>query len=364
MLNFLNEIDAPLAVVVDGYACSAATPVLIAAPYRVMHEAAFVMVHEGSISVERAKDNNARFIVNDYMGSIMAEYASVYAENTQIPKKMLADMLARDKFMDAAMCKRWSVVDRVLKIDKAPATARWEKYTKLNPESVVHPGSLPRGDNLNHLFVYDNEIEKPAPPQLPSFAGGVMRLVRPLQAVLESPSKGVAGPLVLHTNLYMTPQAKWFDIATLIIRVNLLPVPIYGIIDSNVDIVQAIPCIMSHKRYMYSNTKIFVRLIQQHEDVHMQYYDDMKHNTELLRAGLRRILSQYTKLTRDMLDKLFNDRMMLSPQDCLKYGLIDEIIAAPGRGVTRPVVRRLRPSPPQSGGCMCSQNMSYNNLGT
>jgi hypothetical protein len=146
------------------------------------------------------------------------------------------------------------------------------------------------------------------------------------------------------------------------VRINLLPVPIFSVIDSNVDLVQAIPCIMAQRRYMYSNTKIFVRLIQQHEDVHMQYYDDMKHNTDLLRAGLRRILGKYTKLTKALLDKLFDDRMMLSPQDCLKHGLIDEIIPAPSRGrALNSGYQRRSPSPAlQSGGCMCSQDLPYN----
>lgn len=361
MMNFLHEVEAPLCVLVDGLAASAATPLLVAAPYRVMHVGGFVMIHEGSTWLGRAKQQDAAFAVNQVLGGIMTEYGRVYSQNTQIPKKKLGEMLGRDEFMDAGTCKKWSVVDRVLGLDKARCMARWEKYMRANPDAAalvrVAPGEFMRSAvGLNHLFVYNNNNVSEKLASGTASAAGLMRLVRPLQAILESPGRGVARPLVIHTNLNLVPEARWFDVATLAVRVQMLPVPVFGVIDTNVDLVQAIPCIMAHRRYMYSNVNLYVHLIYQHQETRTPYYDDFRHNTEMFRGALRRVLAQHTKMPGDMLEGLFDRRIMLSAQDCLRYGIVDYIIDA-GAGLR---ARRRGGVKKMSGGCSCSQGLAYN----
>lgn len=321
MVNFLNEIEIPLAVVVDGYACSAVTPMLVAAPFRVMHIASFILIHEGSITLPGNKpEANARFLINKYMGSITDEYQRVYEQNTQIPKKTIAEMQTRNEFMDSSMCKRWSVVDRIINFDRKMSIDRFNKYIKETNYKVLD--TLPRGSNVNHLYIYDNE----STGNDENLGINLMRIVKPLQALLESPVIGVAMPMILHANKFMAPEVRWFDVAAIIIRINLCPVPLIGVIDSNVDIIQALPCIMSHKRYMYNNAKLFVHSIYDFKDLGVHYYDDIKHNTDLLRTMLQKLLSQYTRLPKEIVNGIFDQRIMLTAQECLKYGLIDEIL--------------------------------------
>jgi ATP-dependent protease ClpP protease subunit len=352
MTNFLTEIDVPLAVVVDGYACSAVTPMLVVAPYRVMHDLSFVMIHESSMTVNDTRQSNVSFSVNQYFAGIVDEYRKVYQNNTQIPQNELKDMMTSDKFLDASVCKRWSIVDRVISLKNTASTKkRWDKFISKNPDLRPSLQAL-KGDVLNHLFIYDTTA-KSANSKEERF-DSIMQIVQVLQNVcVNTNASSTIKPFILHSNFQMTPKWNLYDLSTLIIRIHVLPTPVYAVIDSNIDILQALPCIMSYKRYMYSNAKLFVRLNYNHSEFQKFYYHDIKYNTELFRSMITRYLALYTKVPQDILDNLFEKRLMLTAKQCLQYGIIDEIIMAPKR-----------PSAPglkiQSGGCSCSQGLAYN----
>jgi ATP-dependent protease ClpP protease subunit len=356
MMNFLNEIDAPMAVVVDGYACSAVTPILVAAPYRVMHDFSFVLIHEGSVSIDESKNQDATFDVNQYLTHLDAEYNNVYRANTRIPNAELTDLVSRDKFLDAGTCKKWSVIDRVLSLDPKAARKRWDAALQANPELRPSVQNL-RGNTFNHMFIYDGKDFNDK-NVLNDKVSEILKVVRSMQQLMVQPDSVTVKPIVLHNNFNMTPNWRIFDLATLMVRVNLLRTPIYGVIDSNIDIMTALPCIMSHRRYMYNNTKMTIRLTFEHRQFSKDYsyYHDIKHNTELIRLAVRKILSQHTRMPKELLDRLFEERIMLSAEDCLRYGLIDEIIPSPSRPRRKNAGLEVGV---QGGGCSCSQGLAY-----
>lgn len=340
MANFLREVPVPIAVVVDGYACSAATPLLVAASYRVLHEFSFVMFHEGSIVFNDGlwRDSEAKHYIKDYMGTIDDVYKKFYTDNTKVPKDVLENMLSRDIFMNAKTCLKYKVVDRIIPINKISSFKRWGSYMSQYPDLRLTNDPKSWKVTLNHLFNYDNtkvgEIE------------ALLDVIKPMQAVMTEKSSNLPTPIVLHSNHYMAPRPYLFDVSTIMIHVNLMRVPVIGVIDSNVDLLQALPCIMAWKTYMYDNTFLDISLVYNHRDLPMYYYDDIKHNTEMIRVALIKILRQYTKMPESVLTTLFDKRQTLSAKLCKEYGLVDDIVSS----ISRVNIK---------GGCSCSQGLAY-----
>lgn len=363
MVNLLRELSIPIAVVVDGYACSAVTPMLVSAPYRVMHDLSFFLIHEGSVMLSNVlKVGDARYAINNYMSSIDQEYMNIYINNTTIPRHELEDLFTRDKFIDAQTCLQYKAVDRILTIDKETCMKRWLQYFRDHPDINTNADPMYWHNTYNHIFNYD-ALNAAASP---TTKANLTYMIKPLQKIMEDTSYNIPKPIVFHVNqsIYGT-TTTWFDTASLIIRMNLVKVPVIGVIDSNVDLIQAIPCIMAFKRYMYKNTYMHVRLEYYHLKMNSVYYHDIKSNTELLRKSVVEILRKYAKMPPKLLEHLFDNRQMLSAEECKRYGLIDEIIDPINRNDVGGSVRRLKrvrkvtskTHVMMKGGCMCSQGL-------
>ena len=368
MVNFLREVPVPIAIVVDGYACSAVTPLLVSASYRLMHEFAFVLIHESSIVMGDAarKSGDMKFTVNKYMQSIDNEYSRLYLHNTKIPEDELVKLFSRDKFLNSHSCQRYGIVDRVIVVNRIDSLRYWNGYMKQNPnvKTLVDsndPSSWHTA--LNHIYNYDNN-------NVTDDNGNSLRslqtFIKPFQKIMEDTSFNIPKPIVLHVNQSLSPRIlSLFDISSIIIRMNLIRIPIISIIDSNIDILQAIPAIMSYKRFMYKNTYLHIRLEYDHAKVRSSYYHDIKYNTELVRKSLVKLLRTYTKIPNKIMSTLFENRIILSANECKAYGIIDEVIEPIARknlvgGSTR--IKRIKSNIDsqiimQGGGCMCSQGL-------
>jgi ATP-dependent Clp protease, protease subunit len=338
LANWLRESRVPVAVVVDGYACSAATPLLVSAPYRVMHNQAFVMIHEGAVVFpfgSHYKDGDLNFMTSIFNDSIIKSYRQVYEENTSIPKDVLEDLLSRDLFLSASQCKEYSIIDRVIKIRKRDTYARWDQYYKNNPELAVRQEQLLWKTNFNHVYLYNNDSESMFKASHMS-TSDLMKLIHPLQKLLEASHKVIPKPLVIHSNMYILPSgSRFFDVSAILVRIAMSPTPILSIIDSDIELLQALPCIICGRRYMYSNTHLLIQLVYHHRSHSPSYYyHDIQDNTQLMRNVLLQLLRQFTKLPEDMLGTLFEKRVMLTAKQCLEYGIVDELIEPMSRSVS------------------------------
>jgi hypothetical protein len=274
-----------------------------------------------------------------------------------VPADTLTDMLTRDIFMNASTCKKYNVVDRVVPISKVKSGTRWSTYLKAHPDLELTKDPLSWKVNLNHLYNYDQSHTT-----LHS-SNNLLNVIRPLNAVMMDQSSSIPLPIVLHTNYYIVPRSYLFDIATLLVHTNMMRVPVIGVIDNTIDILRALPCIIAHRRYMYDNAYILVRLVYDHHTLPTTYYHDIKYNTDMIRSALTKIFKQYTKMPTSILSTLFDDRIMLSAQDCKQYGLIDDIIPSQPRHSKKQGGTSSLYAPMMKGGgmpCACSSGLSLN----
>lgn len=338
LANMISEMHVPVAIVVDGYACSAATPMLVAAPYRVMHQASFVLFHESSFSLSSSIKAGELAMHYDIIKKRVDEYKRFYKTFTNLPSKTIDDMMARDAFMDHVQCIKHKVVDRVINLDRKTAFQRWDICTKL-PYHLA----FAQKTSVKHLYSFtedgrsgdkDNDDDSGTRKRaMKAFVNSI----KPLQGAMTQ-----LKPVIMHS--LQVPSTRLFDVATQMVRVHQCRAPIIAVIDVDMHIINALPSIMAWKRYMYENTFLQVSLVYEHQDTPTSYYDDIKHNTELLRKHIQAILKQYTKMPQSMLTSLFDKRMLLSAQQCKDMGIVDEIIAVPRQQAMK-------------GGCTCSQGL-------
>lgn len=84
--------------------------------------------------------------------------------------------------------------------------------------------------------------------------------------------------------------------------------------------------IAGHKRQMYEWSEVLIHQIQtgtwgRYEDMK----NDMENNTKLM-GRLRKMYESYTKIPSKKLNELFTKEINMGSDECLKYGIIDEII--------------------------------------
>lgn len=285
LINWLKEYSVPVCVMVDGFACSAITPFLVSAPYRVMHNLAFVLIHEGSIMpspFKSMKESEFRF-TGRVMDVLTNTYRDVYLQHTKIPPKVLDDMLSRDMFINYKQCLKYRVVDRVLFINQKVVQQNLATYTAAygdlgiskNPKQWKHY-------KFNHLFLYAN-----GKTWLKKFHESLNKFT------IDVTNKGgIPRPVVLHFNSYVfSDKASFFDIITVMARIALSSVPIVSIVDSNIELVSFLPFLFSHYKFTHNNVQVICDLAE--FNLNTKYHHDTISNTQAVFAVIQQLLAPH-----------------------------------------------------------------------
>lgn len=309
LVNTLTEIHVPFAVVVDGYACSAITPILVAAPYRVMNDYALVLIHEGFSSIY-GKTSEVKFY-SKYYEVIDEQYLKVYKENTDIPEDMLKVLSSRDKFLGGNDCIALNIVDRLLKVDYSKSKKTQDAYYSRNKEYDFTKNTLLWKTNFNHIYGVHKDV---------------LPVVKNLVEFSSSELSDNVKPIIFHVNQLSVDIYRLNDIAAFFIALHMQQVPTISVIDNDVDLINALPYFTCHKRYMYEDVTVLVHLVYFHSEARSLYYQDVIENFELFKSIILNLLDKYHKIPKTVLKGLFDTRVMLTAQECLEYGLIDEII--------------------------------------
>ena len=111
-VDYIRNCPVPVVSVIDGCAASAATIMSVVAEERLMHEHAFMLIHQLSSGMrgkfEAMKDDMAN---NELL---MKKIIGIYEEHTKIPKSKIKDILKRDLWWDAKTCLKYGLVDDII----------------------------------------------------------------------------------------------------------------------------------------------------------------------------------------------------------------------------------------------------------
>ena len=111
-VDYIRNCPVPVVSIIDGCAASAATIMSVVAEERLMHEHAFMLIHQLSsgmwVKFEEMKDD----MKNNEL--LMKKIIGIYEEHTKIPKSKIKDILKRDLWWDAKTCLKYGLVDDII----------------------------------------------------------------------------------------------------------------------------------------------------------------------------------------------------------------------------------------------------------
>ena len=111
-IDYILKSKVPVITIIDGCAASAATMMSICGATRLMHEHAFMLIHQlSSVSWGKYEELKDSMQNNDLL---METIKKLYIERTKIPKKQLEEMLKRDLWWDAKTCLQYGLVDDII----------------------------------------------------------------------------------------------------------------------------------------------------------------------------------------------------------------------------------------------------------
>ena len=111
-VDYIKTCKVPVVSVIDGCAASAATIMSVVAEERLMHEHAFMLIHQLSSGMWGKFEDMKDDMKNNEM--LMKKIIGIYEEHTNIPKSKIKDILKRDIWWDAKTCLKYGLVDDII----------------------------------------------------------------------------------------------------------------------------------------------------------------------------------------------------------------------------------------------------------
>ena len=111
-VDYIKNCPVPVTSVIDGCAASAATIMSVVAEERLMHEHAFMLIHQLSSGMWGKFEDMKDDMKNNEL--LMKKIIAIYEENTKLPKSKITQILKRDLWWDAKTCLKYGLVDDII----------------------------------------------------------------------------------------------------------------------------------------------------------------------------------------------------------------------------------------------------------
>ena len=103
-------------------------------------------------------------------------------------------------------------------------------------------------------------------------------------------------------------------------------VPVETIIEGCAASAATLMSVVGNKRYIHKNACMLVHQLSGHMWGKFQEMEDDMHNSKMLMKKIKNIYRQYTKIPEDKMDEILKHDIWWDAEQCLEYGLVDEII--------------------------------------
>ena len=323
LMRIVARSRVPIIVFVEGLSASAATFISVLAKYRVIAPYASILVHQyagfnfGQRDLLLHQTN-----IGEAMFSMIQK---LYKKHTKIPHQYLDELLEHDLLLDAKLSVEFGLMDKELHRDISPLV---EKYFSINPQYNLASNIIEKKTNFNNIYLYNasewsefsasrgliSQITDILKKQ-PVYSGnnGMNKLI----------AKGSSKPIVLNIGDLQDETRDIMMILPLINIISLSSVPFISIIDAPISEYCLLITIMCSKRlmYHYAFASINFNLNDMNRKIRSSIF-----NIEFYANIIMNIFGKYTKLPEKILKTILEKKYILSAEECLKYGIIDEIL--------------------------------------
>lgn len=298
-LTAFKDSKVPICTIVDNYSASAATILSINSPYRLVTEYSLTLIHQYSTSINGMRER----LLNELKIAEETSYAKLfdmYLNRTKLKKKELQELLKHDIWFNATDCLKKGIADRILKFNG--------KHEKISKEYNLKVNDLIKQPDFNNIYISCKTQKE----QLDN-------LLKP---------KDLIKPVIIHPQTSDCSDNSGYYVMSqgfsLISRIRTLEAPSFCIIETPISLDDLLPMLYCSKRYIYEHSSVICNLIY-FEYKSILLADTIK-NTNTVFDLIKKILKSKTKLPDKIINNINTELIILSPQQCLKYGLCDEVI--------------------------------------
>ena len=173
--------------------------------------------------------------------------------------------------------------------------------------------------NSNELYLY-SDVSRESIFVLNKDLNDMERMMKMLQITYK-----MKDPLPIYLNI-CTDGGEIFPALSAVDRIKSSTVPIYSIVEGSVASAGTLISVVAHRRFIRRNS--FMLIHQVNGGVWGTYSEvkDENKNMELLMKIIKGIYLQHSKFKEKELTSLLKHDLYLTSEECLKYGLVDEII--------------------------------------
>lgn len=308
MRTIFRESRVPICVLVDGVSCSASTFIIIFAPYRVMCEYSATLIHEYWTAMQ-GKRREFRFH-HDVIEEVWKDIRQAYISHTKMHPAKIDQLLKRDLYLSADTCLKHGICDRVVR----PKWSGYTKYIKTNPQYRMGYTTLLKKTNLNNVR-FDCE--------------GFYNLadVLILDQLLQTDVAHVPflKPVIIKIDNENCMSLVLSQTIPIVHRIHALQVPTIAVVSTIVSLEDFLPALFCSRRVIYEHAKVYINVLQLGGSS-ATLLQDMIDNGKYMFKLLQTVLRKRTRLSEAMIKSIERERLLLSAQECKKYGLVDEVI--------------------------------------
>ena len=324
LMNIINNSRIPIIALVEGLSASAATLVTVVAKYRIMSPYAYMLIHQFTAGqFGQYEELQFESEINNKIMNIMYKFYSKY---TKLPKTKIKEVLRHDLYFTSEECLQYGLIDKILTTTPQKV---FDTYYNRNPEYNLSSDVLKIKTNFNNLYFYgsnkqddiDYEFRKTSALQyILSFSSNKNNANSNINILT---SVGNPKPILLNIN--ESESLRFLvDVLPIINTILLSRIPIISFINSPVTEKTIIYTILCYKKFIYKYAYVTLDFLKL-KDFAPKHEDTVK-NTNMVRKTVHYLLKQYTKLPETIMKNLFKERFFLSAEECVKYGICDEVI--------------------------------------
>lgn len=311
--NLIQLDDVPVIVIAEGVVASAATFILIKAKLNYIAENAFILIHQffGTLSGKSEELLYSIDIGKEFMDFLI----NLYSTHTNLSKEKIKEMLKHDVFMSADETIKNGLIKNKLKEDtkmEFDFYIRGKSFSELS-KNIFQPSHY---FNTLKLIKTDEEADEDIFSKTLSIVKHIHNL-----SLYENPT-----PVLIHLS-DSTSGGFFSTILGIISVLNTIAtsrVPTVGIVSGPIQSYSTLLFITLNKRYIYKDSYISIDFVTTASDSYK--FEDTIKNTKFIRNIIMSYFRKKTKMPKEMIDSLFVNRYIITPQQAITFGLADHII--------------------------------------
>lgn len=134
-------------------------------------------------------------------------------------------------------------------------------------------------------------------------------------------------PTLVPVQLYINSEGgEVFSAFSAVDRIKSSAVPVHSYVEGFCASAATLLSVCAHKRYIRKNGFMLIHQLSSSVWGNFQQIQEETKNLELLMNRIKKIYKIHTKFDDKELDTLLKQDLYLDAEECLKYGLVDEII--------------------------------------